>query len=68
MKVQIKPDFLFHTKYWTAEFNENIEGLQKECFFITNNDNDGTKIDNTGFQASYSKEIKNFEFISEIKK
>ena len=25
MKVQIKPGFLFLTKFWTSEINENIE-------------------------------------------
>ena len=34
MKIQIKPGFLFPTKFWTAELNENIEQLQKEAYLI----------------------------------
>ena len=68
MKVEIKPGFLFPTQYWTAEFNQDIKELQKECYLIKKNDKNGTKKSNTGSQGYHSKDIKSFDNIPETKK
>ena len=54
MKIQIKPGFIFPTKFWTAELNENIEQLQKEAYLIRENDKDGVIKSNSGFQGYHS--------------
>ena len=58
MKVQIKPGFLFPTQFWTVELNENIEQLQNEAYLIRNNDKDGVRKSNAGYQGYHSKDIR----------
>ena len=43
MNTQINQGFLFLTQYWTIEFQEKIVELQKESYFIEENDKEGVK-------------------------
>ena len=57
MNTQINQGFLFPTQYWTIEFQENIEELQKESYYIQENDKEGVIKSNTGLNGYHSKDI-----------
>ena len=59
MNTQINQGFLFPTQYWTIEFQENIMELQKESYFIKENDNVGVKKSNTGINGISLERYKN---------
>ena len=61
MNTQINPGFLFPTQYWTIEFQEKILELQKESYFIKENDKEGAKKSNTGLNGYHSKDIRNLD-------
>ena len=61
MNTQINQGFLFPTQYWTIEFQEEIVELQKESYFIKENDKEGVKKSNTGLNGYHSKDIRTLD-------
>ena len=66
MNAQINQGFLFPTQYWTIEFQENIIELQKESYFIKENDKDGVKKSNTGSNGYHSNDIRTSDNIPHL--
>lgn len=68
MEIKIEQGFLFPQQYWAAEFCENLEDLQKECYLIRKNDKAGIIKSNSGDLAYHSANITNLDNLPNIKK
>ena len=68
MEIKLEQGFLFPQQYWLAEFCENLEDLQKECYLIRKNDKGGITRTNTGDLGYHSTNITDLDNLPNIKK
>ena len=68
MEIKVNQGFLFPQIYWTAEFYENLDDLQKECYLVRKNDKYGVNKSNSGDLGYHSKDITNVDNLPNIKK